>query len=394
MDVDPDSRYRAKAPLSPSPLLFLERSLRSRSITRNDYSVACICPMGIELAPVEALLDEIHTLPPLGVDPLRPRLRRSDQPGYTTGRIGGYNIVVAAMPRIGNNISAAVTTQLLSDFPFVEFCFLVGIGGGIPSHNDDDDVRLGDVVVSQPSGVSGGVIQYDLGKRTAYGSFERTGTSVRPPTILSANVERLKSLHRREGSRISQFLTQMLEKFPTMAKDYARPAINEDQLFDTTYPHQGGPTCRNCDPSQIVVRKQRTCSDPQIHYGIIGSANVVMKDSLTRDALKRDLGIICVDMEAAGLMDTFPGLVIRGICDYADSHKHKNWQPYAAAVAAAYLKELLMIIPRNEIAEQRGEFFLIDSTEDRLHLLLPLPFSESLNDSSLSCKKYFTSFPN
>jgi len=149
-----------------------------------------------------------------------------------------------------------------------------------------------------------------------------------------------------------------------MAKDYARPAINEDQLFDTTYPHQGGPTCRNCDPSQIVVRKQRTCSDPQIHYGIIGSANVVMKDSLTRDALKRDLGIICVDMEAAGLMDTFPGLVIRGICDYADSHKHKNWQPYAAAVAAAYLKELLMIIPRNEIAEQRGEFFLIDSTED------------------------------
>lgn len=59
-----------------------------------------------------------------------------------------------------------------------------------------------------------------------------------------------------------------------------------------------------------------------------------------------DLGdIICVEMEAAGLMDSFPCLVIRGICDYADSHKNKKWQPYAAATAAAYMKELLSVIP-------------------------------------------------
>lgn len=346
----------------------LSRSYDPPARSRNDYTVACICPMGVELAPVEALLDELHPLPPLKVDPLRPRLRRSDQPAYTVGRIGAYKIVVAAMPRIGNNIAAAVTTQLHSDFPFVEFCFLVGIGGGVPGHNDDDDdVRLGDVVVSQPTGASGGVIQYDLGKRTSYGGFERTGMSARPPAILSANVERLKSLHRREGTRIPQFVAQMLEKFPKMTKDYTRPAIIEDQLFDPAYPHQGGPTCQDCHPARLVMRKERTSPDPQIHYGIIGSANSVIKDSSTRDALKRDLNIVCVDMEAAGLMDTFPGLVIRGICDYADSHKNKNWQPYAAAVAAAYMKELLLIIPPDEIVEQRGEFILIASSEDRLH---------------------------
>ena len=56
-------------------------------------------------------------------------------------------------------------------------------------------------------------------------------------------------------------------------------------------------------------------------------------------------------MEAAGLMDSFPCLVIRGICDYADSHKNKRWQPYAAATAAAFAKELLGVINKQEVDE-------------------------------------------
>jgi nucleoside phosphorylase len=63
-----------------------------------------------------------------------------------------------------------------------------------------------------------------------------------------------------------------------------------------------------------------------------------------RDAAKRDKvssepgGVLCFKMEAAGLMNSFPCLVIRGICDYADSHKNKRWQAYAVATAAAYAK--------------------------------------------------------
>lgn len=70
-----------------------------------------------------------------------------------------------------------------------------------------------------------------------------------------------------------------------------------------------------------------------------------MKDSETRDCLARELGIICFEMEAAGLMNQLPTLVIRGICDYSDSHKQKAWQGYAALTAAAYAKLLLTAIP-------------------------------------------------
>jgi len=71
-----------------------------------------------------------------------------------------------------------------------------------------------------------------------------------------------------------------------------------------------------------------------------------MKDGRTRDRVSRDLGgILCFEMEAAGLMNNFPCLVIRGICDYADSHKNKSWQKYAAGTAAAYAREVLSVIP-------------------------------------------------
>jgi hypothetical protein len=69
----------------------------------------------------------------------------------------------------------------------------------------------------------------------------------------------------------------------------------------------------------------------------------VVKDAQFRDLFDKDFGghLLCVEIEAAGLMNDFPCIVIRGICDYADSGKEKTWQEYAAAVAAAYAKELL-----------------------------------------------------
>jgi hypothetical protein len=58
-------------------------------------------------------------------------------------------------------------------------------------------------------------------------------------------------------------------------------------------------------------------------------------------------------MEAAGLMDSFPCLVIRGICNYADSRKNKRWREYAAAAAAAaaYAKEILSVIAASLVAK-------------------------------------------
>ena len=68
---------------------------------------------------------------------------------------------------------------------------------------------------------------------------------------------------------------------------------------------------------------------------------------MTREKLQQELNVSYFEMEAVGLMDDFLYLMIRGIYNYADTHKNKRWQPYAAAVAAAYTKEFLCVIPAN-----------------------------------------------
>ena len=164
-------------------------------------------------------------------------------------------------------------------------------------------------------------------------------------------METLAADHRIKGSRVPQYLRDMLRLFPAMDEEYSHPGVPHDQLFQANYPHPGGPSCRNCDKERIIERDERRNQNPKFHYGTIGSANTVVKDARLRKELWRGLKIICVEMEAAGLMDSFPCMVIRGICDYADSHKNKKWQPYAAATAAAYMKELLSVIPPKAVAK-------------------------------------------
>jgi nucleoside phosphorylase len=312
-----------------------------RALTPTDYTIACICPMGFELAPVEGMLDEIHESLPTN----------RDQNAYTLGEISGHNVVVAVLPEIGNNAAAAVVTQLLNDFQSIRFGLLVGIGGGVPGGEERNDVRLGDVVVSKPTDIFGGVVQYDRIKRLVNGQIERTGQLNKPPPVLSASVQKLQAQHLRAGSQIPAYLAEMTQRWPKMRGRYSFPACERDQLFVPSYSHQSGATCDHCDASQTVSRDIRSDNDPEVHYGTIGSANVLVKDPAVRDRLKRDMNIICVEMEAAGLMDTFPCLVIRGICDYADSHKNKRWQPYAAAVAAAYMKELLTVMSAQQVLQ-------------------------------------------
>ena len=154
------------------------------------------------------------------------------------------------------------------------------------------------------------------------------------------------------GHRIVKFMSEMAERHPQM-EDFSRPS--GDQLFRAEYLHQAGRnstfTCDSCDSASYVTRPPRATDAPMIHYGGIASGNQVIKCGQTRDRLAQQLGgNICFEMEAAGLMDNFPCLVIRGISDYADSHKNKEWQKYAAAVAAAaYAKQFLLMTPARQV---------------------------------------------
>ncbi|KAI1359844.1 ankyrin repeat-containing domain protein [Xylaria arbuscula] len=305
---------------------------RSRR-TVNDYTVGWVCALPIEMAAAKCMLQTVH-------DSLENS--HGDSNTYSLGSLHGHNIVIACLPTAGygTNNAAIVASNMRRTFPSLRIFLLVGIGGGAPSN--EHDVRLGDVVVSTA------VIQYDMGKTVQQGLFQPTGIERRPvPTLMTA-VSALRAQHELKPSQIPIILSKIEECYPGM-REYTDRQQLQDQLFDSDYDHaELSASCNECDSAKLKSRSTRSDETPVIHYGVIASGNQVMKHAPTRDNLARQFKAICFEMEAAGLMESFPCLVVRGICDYSDTHKSKGWQKYASATAAAYANELLSIIPTTE----------------------------------------------
>ncbi|GFF54553.1 hypothetical protein IFM46972_10053 [Aspergillus udagawae] len=339
----------------------------ARKFAHGDYTVGWICALPeTEFVAAGAMLDEEH--------PVLPAIQLQDTNSYLLGRIGDHNIVIACLPAetTGKVSAATVAKDMLRSFPAVRFGLMVGTGGGAPYYGtqgsgntefseqeeedsedeleDIRDIRLGDVVVSLHSKSAEAVVQYDFGKSLQEKEFVHTGGKLnKPPAIVLSAVSVLQQQHRRKGHTISELLADTLSKNPGMAEEFRYPGSAKDRLFKPDIVHlEGRKSCKACcgpNNMNLVRRTDRHGSAPKIHYGTIGSADQVMRDAILRDKWALKEKIICFEMEAAGLMDPFPCLVIRGICDYADSHKNKIWQPYAAATAASYAKELLLVIP-------------------------------------------------
>jgi nucleoside phosphorylase len=135
-----------------------------------------------------------------------------------------------------------------------------------------------------------------------------------------------------------------------MRPGFAYPGRDQDRLFQADYEHDASlPKCEKCDENREKVRPQRAFNGPDIHYGLIASGSQVIRNGMIRDKLAQERSTLCFEMEAAGFMDHFPCLVRRGICDYTDSHKNKDWQGYASATAAGYAKDLLSVISVDQI---------------------------------------------
>ncbi|CAI4213647.1 unnamed protein product [Parascedosporium putredinis] len=289
------------------------------------YTVGWICAIHPEYVSAQAVLDNTHEAPEFRHD--------QDNNNYTLGSIGKHHVVIATLPsgEYGLVSAASVARDMLRSFPNVKIGLMVGLGGGAPS--DRHDIRLGDVVVSVPGEGEGGVMQYDYGRTIQHQAFQQISHLNKPPAF---------------GNAIDEMINDLLQKARRLRKLYSRPAQSTDQLYNTsdTHAHNDITSCtEECgDP---ISRPQRTEDDdnPAIHYGLIASANQLMKDAITRDKLATEKGVLCFEMEAAGLMNHFPCLVIRGICDYSDTHKNKDWQGYAALAAAIYAQQLLYEIP-------------------------------------------------
>ncbi|KAL4929728.1 nucleoside phosphorylase domain-containing protein [Aspergillus undulatus] len=276
----------------------------------DDYTTGWICALPLEVAAASLVLDATH--PPL-------RQPRRDQNSYILGELAGHNVVVACLP------------AGLYGSTFAAIGLMVGIGDGVSSHSAD--IGLGDVVVSQPQGQFSGAVKYDFGKTVISGHFQRIGALNMPPPALLTALAKVQANHMIEGNaRLEPYMTKaMMTDTQTGPGLFRRPAKGHDQLYEICYTHEGSATdCRNCDFMCVVEQRPRTSEEPHIHYGTIAYGNQV------RGRISEELGILCFEMEAAGLMNHFPCLVVRGISDYADSHKNKEWQRYAALAEAAF----------------------------------------------------------
>ncbi|KAL7917052.1 hypothetical protein ACQKWADRAFT_78051 [Trichoderma austrokoningii] len=307
------------------------------SYSHEDYTIGWVCALPKEQSAAIFMLEERHEdLPnPSG-----------DHNAYTLGSIGKHKVVIAGLPkgRAGIHSAATAATRMVSTFPNIRVGLMVGIGGGIPQKT-----RLGDVVISCPSGTEPGVIQWDMGKAEANGQFERTGSLAPPPTALLTALTKFEADQITTRTNMLSYLKN-LESIRNIPKSFLKSDSLQDVLYESSYTHTEGDDCRLCDKNRVVQRSPRE-DDIMIHCGLIASGNQVIKDAILRDKLYKQFNnnILCIEMEAAGLMNDFPCVIIRGICDYADSHKNDQWQDYAAATAAACAKALLKVLPSSEV---------------------------------------------
>lgn len=295
------------------------------------YNIGWISALYQEHAAALAMRDEIHERPHNFTK------NPHDHNTYQWGKIKEHHVVFAILSSAGIETAASAASTMATSYPHLRCILMVGIGGGIP---DKQDIRLGDIVVSLPDKTGGGVVQYDLGAMHARGRFERKGHLNKPPRFLITAIQTVRTKHELQHAEVPQIMKDVWGKNEKLKENYNFPGDDKDRLFVPTTSYTGSDEDEEIEEERPRDRKSH---DPKIHYGVIASGNCVIKDRVRRRQIVEDVGedCLCFEMEAAGLMDNMPCLVVRGICDYADHHKNDEWQRYAALAAAAFTKELL-----------------------------------------------------
>ncbi|UKZ61213.1 uncharacterized protein TrAtP1_002481 [Trichoderma atroviride] len=335
---------------------------RGRPHSREDFQIAIICALPLEYDVVSLLFDQFWD-----EDESYGRAR-GDTNTYTTGRMGQYDVVLVLLPNMGTIAAAGAAASFRSSYSNLQLAFLVGICGGVP-WNREDEIHLGDVVISKSA------VQYDLGnqyhktfviKDTIDDSLGRPNKNIRS-LVKSFETERIRDQLRQKAllylKDIQSAAARKRRRF-----NYQYPGTAKDMLFIATYrhKHRGSQPCNfcdaqpdgfcqkaaqtscaelGCDEAQLVVRSDLEArgspEEPEIFIGRIASGNTVMKSGEHRDRIADEQGVIALEMEGAGVWDEIPCIIVKGVCDYADSHRNDLWQRYAAATAASVMKAIL-----------------------------------------------------
>lgn len=329
-----------------------------RPESRNRFTIAIVCALPLEADAVEILFDEIYD-----------RLGRhygkqhGDANAYINGRIGKHDVVLCYMPGIGKGSAATVASSLQVSYTGIELALVVGICGGTPQPSKSQDIFLGDVIISDS------VIEYGFGRQYPGGFQRKTGvkdTLPRPSREIRTLLNGLRTEN--TGIELQNQAEQYLRVLQQKGAKWSHPKV-DDVVFKASYIHKhsdytplgmcscfGGASpdqiCEEaleadcdglgCDKGQIIRHREVLEAIPtSIHIGPVVSADTVMKSGQHRDEIVKKEKAIGFEMEGAGVWDNIPCIIIKGVCDYADSHKNKLWQAYAAATGASVMKAFL-----------------------------------------------------
>ncbi|KAL7964914.1 hypothetical protein HDV63DRAFT_234690 [Trichoderma sp. SZMC 28014] len=360
---------------------------------REDFEIAIVCSLPLEYDAVSLVSDEEWK-------------DDKENNDCKTGRIGEHNVVLALLPGTGKASAASTAANIRSSYRNVRLCFIVGVCGGVPQIGSKE-LLLGDVVVSKA------IVSYDFGRQYPDGFTLKDGiesNTARPDRHVR---KQLAILETSDGNlRLQEETARFLEKLLAKAiqhgcgAKYSYPGTDEDRLFKPEYWHKhrispacicskcekgSDPVCEDtvksschdlgCEEQYLVPRTRlkkkrageiRKAGDPAIHIGIVGSGDRVIKSGEHRDQIAKPKGIIAFEMEGAGIMEEIPCVVVKGVCDYADCHKSKKWQDFAAATASSALQAILEYMPPAKSRE-----YSVKQVPREGHFLVPFGRNEN-----------------
>lgn len=342
---------------------------------RDSFSVAIICALQTEYNAVSLVFDEFWD-----DDEDKYGKASGDPNHYTVGRIGNYDVVLALLPHMGKVNAASVAASMRSSYRALRLALIVGVCGGVPT-GQHGEVLLGDVIISSS------VVQYDFGRQysdkcqrkdTVEDNLGRPNKDVRGLIALFRTDRGMERLETRTACCLERLQAKAASKKRIGKDKYSYPGTAQDKLFEPNYRHKhhlqvacicrecvqdADPVCDlaisssctalGCDETHLVRRdrlnerqKEQAASNtvmqqPNIHIGSIASGDTVIKSAMHRDNIAQQENVIAFEMEGAGVWDEVPCIVVKGVCDYADCHKNKGWQNFAAATAAATTKAIL-----------------------------------------------------
>ncbi|XP_017888476.1 uncharacterized protein LOC108629969 isoform X2 [Ceratina calcarata] len=275
---------------------------------------------------------------------------------YTLGNIGAHRIVCTKLPTVGHTREAMTaagntTTRLLGTFQKVDFVFLIGIGGGVPHYTDyNKHVRLGDVVISHPVPNNKKYIYVycESAKSSESGDYHFETKEYCPPNLcLQEIAANLKDQSENEANPPWQtYLKDGLEMLSDQTEhDFKSPPPESDKLYMAIGERDVIEVAHPIAPSDAAYKRITGC--PRIHLAPVASGRYIARDDQLRQKFAARFGALAFDAEMDAVVESILGncresfAVIRGISDYKDGSRIKEWQPYASLAAASVMKSII-----------------------------------------------------